>query len=94
MPIWISPPAKVLKLGVIERVIASMYDAQGDLNNAIDNEDLLMGTRQVITPFNYATVLIGNKLQCLQQVSLAASPAMTVLHLWRLCLTATCCGQP
>ena len=75
MPIWISPPAKVLKLGVIERVIASMYDAQGDLNNAIDNEDLLMGTRQVITPFNYATVLIGNKLQCLQQKYLAEEPS-------------------
>jgi hypothetical protein len=75
MPIWISPPAKVLKLGVIERVIASMYDAQGDLNNAIDNEDLLMGTRQVITPFNYATVLIGNKLQCLQQQYLAQEPS-------------------
>jgi hypothetical protein len=74
MPIWISPPAKVLKLGVIERVIASMYDAQGDLNNAIDNEDLLLGTRQVITPFNWATVLIGNKLQCLQQQYLAQEP--------------------
>ena len=75
MPIWISPPAKVLKLGVIERVIASMYDAQGDLNNAIDNEDLLMGTRQVITPFNYAAVLIGNKLQCLQQKYLSEEPS-------------------
>jgi len=75
MPIWISPPAKVLKLGVIERVIASMYDAQGDLNNAIDNEDLLMGTRQVITPFNWAVVLIGNKLQCLQQQYLTQEPS-------------------
>jgi hypothetical protein len=75
MPIWISPPAKVLKLGVIERVIASMYDAQGDLNNAIDNEDLLMGTRQVITPFNWAVVLIGNKLQCLQQKYLTQEPS-------------------
>jgi hypothetical protein len=75
MPIWISPPAKVLKLGVIERVIASMYDAQGDLNNAIDNEDLLMGTRQVITPFNWAVVLIGNKLQCLQQKYLSQEPS-------------------
>jgi hypothetical protein len=79
MPIWLSPPAKVLKLGVIERVIASMYDAQGDLNNAIDNEDLLMGTRQVITPFAYATVLVGNKLQCLQQVSLANEPGNDTL---------------
>jgi len=74
MPIWISSPAKVKKLGVIERVIASMYDAQGDLNNAIENEDLLLGTRQVITPFNWATVLIGNKLQCLQQRDLAQEP--------------------
>lgn len=79
MPIWISPPAKVLKLGVIERVIASMYDAQGDLNNAIENEDLLLGTRQVITPFNYATVLINNKLQCLQQKYLVQEPSNDTL---------------
>lgn len=75
MPIWISSPAKVMKLGVVERVIASMYDAQGDLNNAIDNEDLLMGTRQVITPYNYAVVLINNKLQCLQQRNLVQEPS-------------------
>jgi hypothetical protein len=41
LPIYISPPAKVLKLGVIERVIASIYDAQGDLNDAVQNNDLL-----------------------------------------------------
>jgi hypothetical protein len=28
---WITPPAKVKKLGVIERIIASVYDANGDL---------------------------------------------------------------
>jgi hypothetical protein len=74
LPIWISPPAKVKKLGVVERIIASMYDAQGDLINAITNNDLLLGTRQVITPYNYATVLIGNKIQCLQQRYLAQEP--------------------
>ena len=74
LPIWISPPAKVQKLGVVERVIASMYDAQGDLVNAVTNNDLLLGTRQVITPYNYATVLIGNKIQCLQQQYLAQEP--------------------
>ena len=67
VPIWLSSPAKVKKLGVVERVIASMYDAQGDLNNAITDNDLLLGTRQVITPFNYGVVVIGNKVQCLQQ---------------------------
>jgi len=66
LPIWISPPAKVKKLGVVERVIASMYDAQGDLNDAIANNDLLLGTRQAITPYNYGLVVIGNRIQCVK----------------------------
>ena len=74
LPIWISSPVKVKKLGVVERVVASMYDANGDLHNAIENNDLLLGTRQVITPYNWAAVLINNKLQCLQQQSLAEEP--------------------
>lgn len=65
LPIWISPPAKIKKLGVVERVIASMYDAQGDLVNAVVNNDLLLGTRQIITPFNYGVVVIGNRIQCI-----------------------------
>ena len=66
LPIWLSSPAKVKKLGVVERVIASMYDAQGDLNEAVTNNDLLLGTRQSIAPYNYGLVVIGNKIQCLQ----------------------------
>jgi hypothetical protein len=79
MPIWLSSPAKVKKLGVVERIIASMYDAQGDLHDAVTNNDLLLGTRQVITPYNWAVVLIGNKLQCLQQASLAEEPSNDTL---------------
>lgn len=75
LPIWISPPAKVKKLGVVERIVASMYDAQGDVQNAILDNDLLLGTRQVFTPYNYATVLIGNKVQCLRQQYLAKEPS-------------------
>lgn len=78
MPIWISSPAKVKKLGVVERIVASMYDAQGDLNNAITNNDLLLGTRQVITPYNWSVVLIDNggvmTLQVLQQRYLTEEP--------------------
>jgi len=66
MPIWISAPAKVKKLGVVERVIASMYDAQGDLSNAVTDNDLLLGTRVIVTPWNYEVVVIGNQIQCLQ----------------------------
>ncbi len=67
LPIWISAPAKVKKLGVVEKIIASVYDAQGDLKNAIYDNDLLLGTRQKITPYGYQVLLIGNKLQCLRQ---------------------------
>ena len=79
IPIWLSSPIKVKKLGVVERVIASMYDAQGDLNNAVTNNDLLLGTRQIITPYNWAVVLIGNRVQCLQQRSVVQEPSNTVL---------------
>jgi len=60
-------------------VIASMYDSQGDLNNAVISSDLLLGTRQIITPYNWAVVLIGNKLQCLQQRNLAQEPGNDTL---------------
>lgn len=78
LPIWISSPAKVKKLGVVERVVASVYDAKGDLNDAITNNDLLLGTRQIITPYNYAVVVIENQgqlqIQCLQQKSTVTQP--------------------
>lgn len=67
MPIWLSLPVKVKKLGVVERIVMSVYDSQGDLNDAITNNDLLMGTRQKITPYNYAVVLIGNQIQIMKQ---------------------------
>lgn len=65
IPIWISSPAKVKKLGVVERVVAGIYDSQGDLRDAITNNDLLLGTRVMITPWNYKLVVIENKIQCL-----------------------------
>jgi hypothetical protein len=67
IPIWISSPAKVKKLGVVERIVASVFDAQGDAANAILDNDLLLGTRQVFTPYAYQVLLIGNKLQALRQ---------------------------
>jgi len=66
MPIWISPPAKVKKLGVVERIVASVYNGNGDINEAIFDNDLLMGTRQKFTPYDYQTLLLGNQLQVLQ----------------------------
>jgi len=65
MPIWISSPAKIKKLGIVERIIMSMYDAQGDAVDAIANNDLLLGTRMKITPWNYKLLVINNQIQVL-----------------------------
>lgn len=74
MPIWVSSPAKVKKLGVVERIVASIFDAQGDANEAILNNDLLLGTRQLLTPFDYQVLLIGNKLQVLKYSAVVDEP--------------------
>jgi hypothetical protein len=65
LPIWISSPAKIKKLGVIEKIIANIHDARGDLVSAITDSDLLLGTRQQFTPYGYQTLLVGNKIQAL-----------------------------
>lgn len=67
LPIWISSPAKVKKLGVVERIVAGIFDEQGDASNAITNNDLLLGTRQMFTPWNYKLVVINNKIQVLYE---------------------------
>jgi hypothetical protein len=74
IPIWISSPAKVKKLGVVERIVASIYDANGDAILAITDNDLLLGTRPVFTPYNYQVLLIGNKLQALRPQQVVDQP--------------------
>jgi len=63
MPIWISNAAKLKKMGVIEKIIASIF--KGTALSDIQDEDLLLGTRQKITPYGYKLLLIGNSLQLL-----------------------------
>jgi hypothetical protein len=74
LPIWISSPAKVKKLGVVERIVAQIFDAKGDASNAILDNDLLLGTRQVFTPYGYQVLLIGNKLQALRPQEVINEP--------------------
>jgi hypothetical protein len=63
MPIWISSSAKVKKLGVIYKIIASIF--QGNAITDMQDDDLLLGTRQKITPYGYKLLLLGNSLQIL-----------------------------
>lgn len=63
MPIWISTASKLKKYGVVEKIIASIY--KGHALTDIQDDDLLLGTRQKITPYGYKLLLIGNALQIL-----------------------------
>ncbi len=63
MPIWISTSSKLKKMGVIEKIIASIH--KGTALQDIQDEDLLLGTRQKITPYGYKVLLLGNTLQLL-----------------------------
>jgi hypothetical protein len=74
LPIWISAPAKVKKLGVVERIVAQVFDANGDASVAITDNDLLLGTRQVFTPYDYQVLLINNKLQALRPQQVVNEP--------------------
>ena len=62
LPIFISAPALVKKLGVIQKIIASIFDANGNIDEAIYNEANLM-SRQYITPLNYGIILLGNTVR-------------------------------
>jgi hypothetical protein len=63
MPIWISSSAKITKMGVIHKIIASIF--KGKAISDMQDDDLLLGTRQKITPYGYKLLLVGNSLQIL-----------------------------
>jgi hypothetical protein len=66
VPIWISAPAKVQTMGVIQTIIASIYGEEGQLSD----DEILGGqllSRQVITPLDFNVVLLGNKLTLFKQ---------------------------
>lgn len=63
MPIWISTASKLKKMGVIHKVIASIHSGSTLLD--IQDDDLLLGTRQKITPYGYKLLLLNDRLQLL-----------------------------
>jgi hypothetical protein len=65
LPIWISPPAKITQMGVIQRIVASVYDTDGNLDRDIFDPDRLL-IRRSLTVMNYGVVLAGNKLSLLK----------------------------
>lgn len=61
LPIWMSLPAKVKKLGVIQTIIASLYDAQGDVNEDVISTANLLKNRMYITPTGYNLLLLNGQ---------------------------------
>jgi hypothetical protein len=59
MPIWITTPAKLKRLGVIQSVVASIYDGNGNIQQSLVNQTNLLGNRQFFTPTGYQ-VLVNN----------------------------------
>ena len=68
VPIWMSLPAQVSKMGVIFKVIM-------DINATQDLNDLVLGTRQVITYNNYGLFVNNGQIRILQQ-----GPTANITH--------------
>ena len=63
MPIWLSPPVKVKKLGVVQKIIMSIYNDDGGIaKGLIDGE---LASRSLITPNNFGLLVTGNQLRLL-----------------------------
>jgi len=63
MPIWLSPPVKVKKLGVVQKIIMSIYDDDGGIAKGLIDGELV--SRSYVTPNNFGLLVTGNQLRLL-----------------------------
>lgn len=61
LPIWLSPPARIKRMGVIQKIVASIYDSTGQLDQDVFDEVSLL-SRQYLTPLDYGVILLNNQL--------------------------------
>jgi hypothetical protein len=59
VPIWLSAPAKVKKLGVIQTIITSLYDETGNITEDFVDAANLLKNRSYITPLGYNLLLLN-----------------------------------
>jgi len=78
LPIWISPPARVKKLGIIHKIITNIYDETGALSEDIDITEI---GRSVITPLGYKVLYLGNTLKLVKAIETVDSQGRLVVHL-------------
>ena len=67
VPIYLTAPAKVKKLGVINKIVASIFDDQGGIAEGVIDGQILMGERMKFTPMNFGIIVLGNTIQILDR---------------------------
>jgi hypothetical protein len=60
-PIWISPPAKLKKLGVIESIISTLYNSKGNLSDDILEANNRLGDRVYTTPTGHNLLILNGQ---------------------------------
>ena len=94
LPIWISAPAKVKQLGVIYKIISSIYDPNDPINpgQGIDMSDLL--AQQQLSFDNYEVQYQGNTLKLLKKNDIVATDSaieaeinLRTKHSWQALVT-------
>ena len=63
MPIWLSPPVKVKKLGVVQKIIMSIFDDDGGIVKGLIDGTMI--SRSYVTPNNFGLLVTGNQLRLL-----------------------------
>ena len=82
LPIWISAPAKVKKLGVIQKMINSVYDPDGNLSGEItgdiSSENGTMLGIKVLTFESYDVLYQGNTIKLMRRFDVVTPNATGV----------------
>ena len=73
-PVWITPPAKVKKLGIITKIISNVYAvSQGTINSVYDAEgaaevfgEISSDATITVTPGNYDLLVLNNTAQLIR----------------------------
>jgi len=67
IPIWLTLPSKVQKGGVVQQIIANIYDDSGSFNG--DLIEIASTSQMRYTPLNYSLVYVGNTLTLYKTLS-------------------------
>ena len=78
IPCWITSPAKVKQLGVIQRIVKNIYNEQGEF----DESSIFVNYegRRVFSPVDYGIFYVGNQLHLVKQNEVVVDDVLTKLN--------------